>query len=1196
MANADYRVNALCPIDPRMDPRRYNEAYRGREGANVQRPKKEDFISFKLIKDPFIHKCEAKVYRYDGKPIENQPHVEVKDPRKRLDYLDRKLAFAQLDVLLPVPMLKEDDCYVGPLLRREVTIVNLNNNIDLKFLNNMARDYKILNSKIYFHPNTGKHLGIAKIAFSLLCEAQDFVEKFDGKPQMGLKIHVFFDPKGKTRQNLIVEKINEVHQPATAAPVKEAKTSPLNTSRDHSLERKTSQTKDVQQQSTRDPRSSRSSTDTLQEDNFSYRDSYRYYERDRRDTRRYNYDNRRREKYNRGDNYYRDDSASHKRNYHRNDSIKEQIEQPPPPAENAVEPDKDIEMDQAEPYTGYNGQEGIEDGELEDDERTASLDTRINMLLGVDHEEPENGEACHLNIDQPAVEEEVLTTFEESQTNDQQLELPESCDKTNDNDDRMSLSSISNGDEKIELNDACLDGENRSVSLWEHERQKQIMKNALEGTTNHLRDVLYTDVFRKSIQVFGFDVFEEWFEKSKKAAKKPDIENDQKTVESTNKTESDTEKHDTEKPITTPQILTSENLFENIGSGGFLGLRAGMPKMRSFKVPKKPRAPSPTVTQPNSRKSPSENSEDDDVSDEDFVTNNQKKPPKRREKIRYSSSSLSEESESSSSISSDEGPNGTPIASDFDAKSTGSEVDLDAEIDINKIRKGSVDAKEEEGWQSPVFSSSRQEKLSSNRGRGRGRKTNRRDSSRIDEPIPEFNLKKEPQTPEFDIPDNKSFSERDAVLTLLQISKSGGGTIKQDDNFNSTAQSVTAEHNYFNSTPPQKKHTGILPTFTDIVEKEPVDKKLEEINDFLAAVLHDHCYVLQSTPAKSPGKTQLQSPPPTSKSKKILSSISAQVPAKKQKRMPKSKPKAVRSINFSRRNESEEQKVLSNIYADGMDSEDIKLLKIAYDQMVVSGDHKEVLEGTHWAETPATIDPQFNKSRKRGAKIGLSARTQPVSIFKEARKKKQADITQQLSFRGLRSVSDNRLNTIERDSRANPVQSREARLENRRHLNAIGEYDFDSDLFKFNQLKTRRKRLRFDKSSIHCWGLFADEPIQAEEMIIEYIGEAIRSSIADFREKKYAREGIGSSYLFRLDSEMVVDATKKGNFARFINHSCNPNCYAKVVTVESSKKIVIYSKRNIDIGEEITYDYKFPYDDDKIKCHCGSAQCRGFLN
>lgn len=88
MANADYRVNVPCPIDPRMDPRRYNDAYRGRENidykqkdldsefasgresANIQRAKKEDFNSFKLIKDPFIHKCETKIYRYDGKPLE----------------------------------------------------------------------------------------------------------------------------------------------------------------------------------------------------------------------------------------------------------------------------------------------------------------------------------------------------------------------------------------------------------------------------------------------------------------------------------------------------------------------------------------------------------------------------------------------------------------------------------------------------------------------------------------------------------------------------------------------------------------------------------------------------------------------------------------------------------------------------------------------------------------------------------------------------------------------------------------------------------------------------------------------------------------------------------------------------------------------------------------------------------------------
>jgi len=57
-----------------------------------------------------------------------------------------------------------------------------------------------------------------------------------------------------------------------------------------------------------------------------------------------------------------------------------------------------------------------------------------------------------------------------------------------------------------------------------------------------------------------------------------------------------------------------------------------------------------------------------------------------------------------------------------------------------------------------------------------------------------------------------------------------------------------------------------------------------------------------------------------------------------------------------------------------------------------------------------------------------------------------------------------------------------------------------------------------------------------------------------------------------------------------------PNCCAKIVTVESQKKIVIYSRRDIDVNEEITYDYKFPLEDNKIPCHCGATSCRGSLN
>lgn len=153
-----------------------------------------------------------------------------------------------------------------------------------------------------------------------------------------------------------------------------------------------------------------------------------------------------------------------------------------------------------------------------------------------------------------------------------------------------------------------------------------------------------------------------------------------------------------------------------------------------------------------------------------------------------------------------------------------------------------------------------------------------------------------------------------------------------------------------------------------------------------------------------------------------------------------------------------------------------------------------------------------------------------------------------------------------------------------------------SEAFKYNQLKSRSKRLLFAKSAIHDWGLFTMEKIEASDVVIEYIGEVVRHRIAEHREKRYEKEKIGSSYLFRVDNDTIVDATKKGNLARFINHCCDPNCIAKVITVDGQKKIVIYAKRDIHVGEEITYDYLFPKEELKIPCHCGAVKCRGFLN
>ena len=99
--------------------------------------------------------------------------------------------------------------------------------------------------------------------------------------------------------------------------------------------------------------------------------------------------------------------------------------------------------------------------------------------------------------------------------------------------------------------------------------------------------------------------------------------------------------------------------------------------------------------------------------------------------------------------------------------------------------------------------------------------------------------------------------------------------------------------------------------------------------------------------------------------------------------------------------------------------------------------------------------------------------------------------------------------------------------------------------------------MTFGKSAIHDWGLFAKEYIGADEMVIEYVGQVVRPVISDVREKRYEKQGIGSSYLFRIDADYVVDATKCGNLARFINHSCDVSTYFTLF--ENYSKCLIWS-------------------------------------
>uniref|UniRef100_A0A1A9V7Y0 Histone-lysine N-methyltransferase trithorax n=1 Tax=Glossina austeni TaxID=7395 RepID=A0A1A9V7Y0_GLOAU len=149
---------------------------------------------------------------------------------------------------------------------------------------------------------------------------------------------------------------------------------------------------------------------------------------------------------------------------------------------------------------------------------------------------------------------------------------------------------------------------------------------------------------------------------------------------------------------------------------------------------------------------------------------------------------------------------------------------------------------------------------------------------------------------------------------------------------------------------------------------------------------------------------------------------------------------------------------------------------------------------------------------------------------------------------------------------------------------------------KYRTLKeTYKDYVGVFRSHIHGRGLYCTKDIEAGEMVIEYAGELIRSTLTDQRERYYNSRGIGC-YMFKIDENLVVDATMRGNAARFINHSCEPNCYSKVVDILGHKHIIIFALRRIVQGEELTYDYKFPFEEEKIPCTCGSKKCRKYLN
>src|SRR5262245_51002346 len=123
-------------------------------------------------------------------------------------------------------------------------------------------------------------------------------------------------------------------------------------------------------------------------------------------------------------------------------------------------------------------------------------------------------------------------------------------------------------------------------------------------------------------------------------------------------------------------------------------------------------------------------------------------------------------------------------------------------------------------------------------------------------------------------------------------------------------------------------------------------------------------------------------------------------------------------------------------------------------------------------------------------------------------------------------------------------------------------------------------------SRIARQGLFAGQAIQQGTKIIRDIGEKIT------HEESERRLAVGNVSIFGLDERSAIDGSTRKNTARFINHSCNPNCH----TEQFGNTIWIVAIRDIAAGEELTYNYEYEVDDEPQEpCHCGAHNCCGYI-
>ncbi|GMH16616.1 hypothetical protein Nepgr_018457 [Nepenthes gracilis] len=139
------------------------------------------------------------------------------------------------------------------------------------------------------------------------------------------------------------------------------------------------------------------------------------------------------------------------------------------------------------------------------------------------------------------------------------------------------------------------------------------------------------------------------------------------------------------------------------------------------------------------------------------------------------------------------------------------------------------------------------------------------------------------------------------------------------------------------------------------------------------------------------------------------------------------------------------------------------------------------------------------------------------------------------------------------------------------------------------------KKIKIVKTELCGWGVEAAESMNKGDFVVEYIGEVIDDVLCEQRLWDMKFKGMKNFYMCELRKDFTIDATFKGNASRFLNHSCDPNCKLEKWQVEGETRVGVFAAQSIKVGEPLTYDYRFVEFGPEVKCHCGAANCQGYL-